>query len=339
MRRAAGFLAAASLAASGCVAHTYRIPHAELVRLAQTPPAERGQHVRVIQELGTSSEPAPYQPVRAETEIVIVPTHVDVGGRHGGPAGPHHPHPGGGGGIHVPPGGHADNAKAEAIAYIVIAATALFVLAVTEGERYDGWVQLHPMMPVHIWGPWGYGVVPLAQLDIATAQMTTRAVVRPGEGPWRELGRAPLDRTGLSYSVLGGATTVVSADGSTGMGAGAHILIGGYPIHQLGVLADFDFAWRPNAVDQTAFIARFGAEVDVLPVDLGPLHGGLYGELGFVRRQEDGLANADTSSGRGELGTMWQLELTTRLALTGRLGIGRELGEQVRDMSIGLAVY
>jgi len=337
MRRAAGLIAAASLTVSGCVARTYRIPHEELVRLAQTPPAERGQRVRVVQELGTSPEPAPYQPVTAETEVVIVPTHVDVGG--GGRVGGHH-HPGGGGGhLPVPSNGHADNAKAEAIAYIVLAATALFVLAVTEGERYDGWVQLHPMMPVHIWGPWGYGVVPLAQIDLATAEMTTRAVVRPGEGPWRELGRAPLDRVGLSYSVLGGATTVTSVDGTTGLGAGAHILIGGYPLHSLGVLADFDFAWRPNVVNQTAFIARFGVELDVLPVDLGPLHGGLYGELGFVRRQEDGLANADTTSGRGELGTLWQLELTTRLALTGRVGIGHELGAQTRDLSIGLSVY
>jgi hypothetical protein len=331
-------LVAACLVASACVSQTYRIPPAELARLAQTPPEQRGQSVRVVQELSNADEPPETAPVTADTQIIIVPN-FEIGVATGtGPRPAPPPASTGGGGVSLG-NGHADDAKAQAIAYLAIAAGAAIILAATEGERYDGWVQMHPMMPVHLWGPWGYAVVPLAQLDPGTAAAASRAVVRPTEGPWRELGRAPLDRQGWSYSVLLGASDVVSTTGSVGTGAGGHILIGGYPTHMIGVLADFDFAWGPNQVQATNFAARASLELDVLPVDLGPLHGGIYGELGFVHRQEDGYANADASSGRGELGTLIQVGINTRLALTARLGMGEELGARINDLSFGLSIY
>ncbi len=335
MRRLACVLIA-SVTATGCVAQTYRIPSRELQRLASTAPGDRGQQVRVIQELGTADAPPPVTPVDQGTTIVLVPD-IQIGGSVATNTAPAPPrtHVGG----HSSTGGSADSAKAEAIAYVVIAATALVILAATEGARYDGWVQLHPMMPVHLWGPGGYIVRPLAQIDPETAAWATRAVVRPGEGPWRSLGRAPLDRAGWTYTMLGGATSVVSADGSSDTGAGTHIQIGHFPRHQIGVLVDFGFAWRPNALAETAFAARFGLELDVLPIDLGPVHGGLFGGVGFVRRQEDGFTGADNASARAEIGALLQLELTTRLALTGRMGVGRELGAATKDISFGLAVY
>jgi len=334
------------LAASGCVSQTYRIPSSELQRLAATPPEQRGQSVRVVQDLSTAEDPPESPPVNDGTVIVLVPVQVEVGGSYGGGYGGG-PRPGpmpprrdaGGGGGNNLGGGHADDAKAQAIIYLAIAATAAIVLAATEGERYDGWVQIHPMMPVHLWGPGGYLVLPLAQIDPATAAWAERAVIRPTEGPWRELGRAPLDRTGLTYTMLLGASDVVSSGGTVDTGAGGHIMVGGYPSHMIGILADFDFAWAPNKVMQTNLAARFGLELDVLPIDLGPLHGGLYGELGFVRRTEDGLPNADASGLRGEAGALVQVGINTRLALTARLGVGQELGERIRDMSFGLSIY
>jgi hypothetical protein len=334
----------AAIAAGGCVAQTYRIPPAELARLAQTPPAERGQAVRVVQDLSNADEPPEVAPVTADTQIVIV-TPVDTS--YGGPPRPVGPAPGpmpgktgggGGGGVNVG-GGHADDAKAEAIAYLAAAVAAGIILAATEGERYDGWVQMHPMMPVHLWGPGGYTVVPLAQIDPQTAMWADRAVVLPQEGPWRELGRAPLDRQGLTYSILLGASDVVSKSGGVDTGAGGHIMIGGYFTHMIGLLADFDFAWGPNQMQATNFAARASLELDVLPIDVGPLHGGLYGELGFVHRTEDGYIDADASSGRAELGTLIQVSVNTRLALTARLGLGQELGAQIRDIAFGLSIY
>ena len=325
---------AMSLAASGCVSQTYRIPPAELARLAATPPDQRGQSVRVVQELANAEEPAESPHVAVGAEVVIVPGPV----MHPEPTRPSPPPRGTGGGNFF--NSHrGDNAKAEAIAYLALAVTALVVLAATEGERYDGWIQMHPMMPVHLWGPGGYTVLPLAQIDPQTAAWAERAVVRPTEGPWRELGRAPLDRQGLSYSVLLGASDVVSSDHSVTTGAGGHILIGGYPTHMIGVLGDFDFAWAPNRVDATNFAARLSLELDVLPIDLGPVHGGLYGEVGFVRRTEDVLPNADATSLRGEAGPMLQISINTRLALTARLGLGDELGATIRDLSLGLSIY
>ena len=330
---------AVSLALAGCVSQTYRIPPAELARLAQTPPADRGNSVRVVQDLSTADDPPESAPVTGDTTIVILPPVDIVVGAPPRPAGPP-PRPisgGGGGGFGSV--GKGDDAKGQAIAYLAIAVTAAIVLAATEGERYDGWVQVHPMTPVHLWGPGGYTVLPLAQIDPATAAWATRAAIRPNEGPWRELGRAPFDREGWSYSVLLGASDVVSADGSVGTGAGGHIMIGGYPSHRFGVMGDFDFAWGPNQLQQTNFAARASLELDVLPIDLGPLHGGLYGELGFVHRTEDGIPNADASSGRGELGTLIQVAINTRLALTARIGLGEELGARMRDICFGLSIY
>jgi hypothetical protein len=342
MRRLACVLIA-SVTTTACVSQTYRISSAELQRLASIPPADRGQQVRVVQELSTADAPPPVTPVTDQTTIILVPD-GSYGGGFGEPRPVGRPSGTGGGGLIHGGGGSGSagsDAKAEAVAYIVIAATALIILAATEGQRYDGWVQLNPMMPVHLFGPGGYIVRPLAQIDAETAAWATRAVVRPGDGPWRTLGRAPLDRAGWTYTMMGGATTVVSADGTNKTGAGTHIQIGNFPTHQIGILADFGFAWRPNSVNQTAFAARFGLELDVLPIDLGPVHGGLFGGAGFVRRQEDGITTGGGSdaSVRGEIGALLQLELTTRLALTGRVGMGRELGATTKDLSVGLAVY
>jgi len=45
------------------------------------------------------------------------------------------------------------------------------------------------------------------------------------------------------------------------------------------------------------------------------------------------------SSGALVGGAMFQLDINTRLALTGRLGIAVAHGEQMHDALIGLAVY
>lgn len=61
------FAAFLSYACGGCLSNEYVIPQSELARLAQLPPEQRGQHVRVVQELGdrrgeaidTSQPPTP----------------------------------------------------------------------------------------------------------------------------------------------------------------------------------------------------------------------------------------------------------------------------------------
>jgi len=93
------------------------------------------------------------------------------------------------------------------------------------------------------------------------------------------------------------------------------------------------------------FETRTTAELQVLPLQLGILHGGLYGGAGVARRFEDAvqlgdrLYAGDDSSGALVGGAMFQLDINTRIALTARLGIAWAHGEQMHDAIIGVSVY
>jgi uncharacterized protein len=63
---------AAAVAATGCATTSYKIPAAELNRIANQPPEQRGQHVRVMQELD-DADVGPAQPVTSETQVVFFP--------------------------------------------------------------------------------------------------------------------------------------------------------------------------------------------------------------------------------------------------------------------------
>jgi hypothetical protein len=337
--RALAVVLAGSLIA-GCGANSYRIPPSELARLAQTPPETRGQHVRVIQEIVGSEVPAA-PPVSGETQILIIP-HIDISvGAH--------PRPVGGGGFKGSGGrfGSAGNdSKAAAIAFIALAATAMVTAVVIEGSRFDGYAQLHPMHPVHLLGHDGnYAVVPLAQIDANAAAWADTAVVRRTEGPWRELERAPLSRLGLAYGLYGGAGTLRSADGTTATGPAWTVQLGGFPTQELGIFASVFFGWRNNLADATLFETRTTLEVQFLPVKLGPLHAGVYGGIGLAHRFEDAVRLTDDrfagehTGGALAGGTMFQLDINTRVALTARLGLSYAHGERMRDALIGVSVY
>jgi hypothetical protein len=328
----------AAVIAGGCAATTYRIPDRELARLAQTDPAARGQSVAVRQDVPWEDEPPGAQPVGADAQLVIVtPIHIDGthgGGYHGG-----RPIGGGGGGIKGSDG-KAGDAKSTAIAIVAIAAAAVVLLAVTEGQRFAGDVRVHPMHPVHLFLRDGrYAVVPLAQIDPQLASFTDRAVIRATEGPWETLRRAPLERTGLTYSVLLGAASSVSADGRLGVGPTAHLQVGIFPDHRIGLLADLVFGWRDNAVDRTLFDTRGALELQAWPVVMGPLHGGLFGNLGIAQRIEDGIPRGNSRDLAFSGGAQLQLDLTTFLGLTARFGLTRAHGDMTREVLVGLSVY
>lgn len=331
-------VATAACLLGGCLSNTYQISSTELNRLAVTAPDQRGEGVRVTQEF--EGESPPTQPaVSHETQIVFVPRTVIVvgdgrhhhhGGRgHGGSSG------GGKGGKGGKLGGGGDDGKAAVVLLVAVAVGAGVVLAATEGQRFDGWVRMHPMHPVHLWGPWGYGVVPLAQLDPQTAASATRAVVRDREGPWQRLSRAPLNRQGWSYSVLGGAGQIDSVDGR-GIGPQFHVQLGYYPSHQLGVQLEWSPAWRDDGTDTTVLDLRAGLELDFLPLDAGPIHGGGFLNLSMGWRNSS--TGTDESSFLGG-GAKLQYELTTFLALTGRFGITRAYDELTHDATFGLSIY
>jgi hypothetical protein len=331
MRRLVAVAVALALPATGCLSNTYRIPRGELGRLASAPPEQRGEHVRVVQQFSTSEAPPPAQPVSSSTTVV-----VGVGVGIGGPSRPAPRRVGTG----LPrTGGLAKSKSEEAWFWAIVAIGAAIGLAATEGARYDGWVRLHPMHPVHVWGPWGYAVVPLAQIDANTAAVASRAVIVPHEGPFETLGRAPLDRQGFTYSVLGGAAAIPSADGTTEFGPAFHIQLGYHPTHMIGVLGDAALSWRQNDFGRTVYDNRWGLELQVLPLDAGHFHGGVFGTVALGSRVEDGVAGGREQDVAFGGGAMLQASLTTRLALTARFGLGRAYGDDTKDITFGLSIY
>jgi hypothetical protein len=342
MRALAVVVLASSLLASSCAVHSYQIPSAELARLARTPPEARGAHVRVIQDIVASDVPAA-PAVTRETPVIIAPQ-LDIA------VGLHHPLRGGYGGTGWSSGkigGAGNDGKAAAIAVIVFAATALVTAAVVEGSRFDGWAQLHPMHPVHLIGRnGGYTVVPLSAIDANTAAWAETAVVRPTEGPWLELERAPLSRQGLAYGLYGGFGSLRSVVGDLAMGPAWTVQLGYFATSELGVFASVFFGWRDNRYDATLFETRYTAELQYLPLRLGILHGGLYGGAGVAYRFEDAIKLAgdhaiadDASSAAFTGGAMFQLDINTRVALTARLGTSYAHGEQMHDAIFGVSVY
>lgn len=279
----------------------------------------------------------------SETQVVVVPfVDVSVAG----------PRPRGGGrgiggiGNTGKIGGAGNDSKAAAVAFLVLAATALVTAAVIEGSRFDGWAELHPMQPVHLLGrDGGYTVMPLAWIDPNAATWADRAIVRSSEGPWQPLERAPLSRRGLAYGMYGGFGTLRSADGSLVEGPAWTVQLGGFPTQELGILGTVFFAWRDNQYGATLFETRWTAEVQYLPIQLGIFHAGLYGGAGFARRFEDAvrvnsqLVAGDDSSGALVGGAMFQLDFNTRVALTARLDLSYAHGNEMRDVLFGLSVY
>ncbi|HLL25782.1 MAG TPA: hypothetical protein VK427_26775, partial [Kofleriaceae bacterium] len=250
---------------------------------------------------------------------------------------------GGGGGGLGNIGGAANDGKAAAVAFLVLAATALVTVAAIEGSRFDGYAQLHPMHPVHLFARDGsYRVMPLAWIDPATAAMTDRAIVRSTEGPWRELERAPLTRRGWGYSMYGGAGSLRSINGEKELGPAFSVQLGYHPTNDFGVLANAFFGWRDNVVGETLFESRYTLELQTMPIVAGPLHAGLYGGVGLAYRYEDGSKlsrSQDPESLALTGGAMLQLELHTRIALTARFGLAQAHDEHMSDILFGLSVY
>lgn len=324
-----------AVSAAACASQSHRIPQHELARISQTAPETRGQRVRVVQSLGNRDDAPPAPPAESSTQVVVVAP-IWVGGT------PHHHHHaggGGGGGGSSSPSDLAKAKKQSAKAWLVVAAAVAGALAFTEGTRFDGWAEVHPMHPVHLWGPRGeYTWMPLAHVTPEVAAWSQKAVIRQHEGPWRRIERAPLNRAGFTYSLLlgGGQIALEGADPEPGFMS--HITLGYFPTHVVGLQLDLGMGWAEDDFGATVFDARYGLEVDVLPLSAGILHGGVYGALGFASRSDDGIQLDDRDTYLGG-GVIAQLELTTRLTLSARAGLTRVHDETLSELTAGISIY
>lgn len=309
----------------GCLSTAHRIPPAELKALAQVPPERRGARVWVVQAFA-GDEPPPAPAVREGTPVQVgVHGGITVEGSVG----------------RLVTRDLAKAASEEAKWWLVLAAFAGIGLAASEGARYDGWVALHPMHPVHLYGPNGeYVWMPLAQIDVQTAAWARRAYVRRQEGPWTPLGRRPLDRVGWTYSLLLGAARIPSTDGSDEAGFFGHIQFGRFFVQEVGLVADIGLGWRDNAFGYRIYNPRYALELEFLPLAAGRFHAGVFGQAGFATRLEDDpMAEDGTSSMLFGAGVLAQLEITTRLAITFRAGMSSLHGERSTDATVGLSIY
>ena len=331
-------LAALSLSA-GCASSSHTIPQGELMDLSQRPPEERGKSVRVIQDLGGEAPPSHAPPVGARASVYVAAP-IWVGGT---PRARHSPRASGSHQVvsHSSSrfGGLAEARKGSAKAWYVVAAVVAGALVFTEGIRYDGWVDVHPMHPVHLYGYDGsYTWMPLAHITPDVAAWSEKAVLRAEEGPWQPLGRAPLSRQGWSYSLLLGAGEVALIGADPRPGFLGHIQLGYYPLHVFGIQADIAYGWADDARGATVFDGRYALELDFLPLAAGPFHGGVFGQLGIASRSDDGIGYDDSDTlvaGGGKL----QLELTTRLALTLKAGLTAVHDETLSELTLGISIY
>lgn len=309
----------------GCLSQTHVIPDAELRQLAHAGPQGRGRRVRVIQGFASDDQPPEAPPVG-------VGVHVGASVPVPAPGPPVRPRPSG----HKLAKASAD----EGAFWVVVAAAVAVGLAMTEGARFDGWVELHPMHPVHLLGHDGsYTWVPLAHLTPEQAHWTRKAMIRESEGPWRRLERAPLNRVGATYGVLLGSTEVALAGGGESRGVMAHIQLGAFFRPELGALLDLGMGFGEDTVGNAIFDARTALELQYLPLAAGKLHAGGFGQIGFGRRLDDGAATGNRSGVLAGAGGLVQVELTTRLAITGRAGIVQVYGLTTSDFTLGLSIY
>ena len=343
MRLLSVFLAASLI--GGCAANSYRIPTGELERIANTAPEQRGQKVRVIQEIGSGTVTNQTEQVGPNTQLIFIPQiNITTGPRYtrGGGGGGVGGRGGGGGSKLGGGGGSGSDGKAIAIVIIVLAVVGVFIAAGVEGSRFDGYAQLHPMHPVHLIGKdGGYTIMPLAWIDPQAAAWTEKAIVRPDQGPFNQLERAPLWRTGPSLSMYAGTGTMSSVDGSVGAGPAFTIQGGAYLNQHIGIMANLMFGWRENDVGGTVFESRYMLELQAMPLQLGILHAGGYVGAGWAYRLEDQVRDRIGNDGTGAYtaGAMLQLDINTRLALTARVGVLKAHDERMGDLVFGLSVY
>ncbi len=361
LRLAAVSLLVPAMLTTSCLSSSYSLSREELSRLARTPPSQRWQAVRVTQRIMDSDDPPEASAVLPPSEPVMVPQTYWFGGRwysvpgnfqrgasmrvatvastssssSRGSSGRGSSGGGGGG------GGGGRGAAVVVLVVVVAAAVMVFVLAATEGARYDGWVGLPPDEPLYINEPDGALVaVPLSGLTPELADNALGAAVYEGrEERYLQLGRAPLNRRGLTAQSALVTAAVPHLDDPAGgwtAGVGGRAFFGGFPVHEVGVGAAFDVMGTTDG----SVIANVGAEAQVMPLT----NVGAYAAAGWSWMYP-GRSGRNVSTWHVRAGAQFELPFTTRRSGTLRAGVTRYAGDAVMsdvwspELTLGLSVY
>jgi len=350
---------AGAFALSACMTNAYEVSHGELLRLARTPPAQRGERLRVLQQTSLRSDDLQEGEDEQRASGTGLSANVNVSGGSGSarPAGaPAHAawsasHGGGGGGISLG-GGGGNGAIVEAIVAVVIASGVGVALATTEGRRFDGWARVRGDAGIYLITAGDTEWIPLSELTEAEVAGAEHGVLIDRHGSVQRLARAPLDRIGVGYEVELGSAALDTVDRATQFGFACRTGVGYFPARDLGILfADqVAFAEADARLERGAiFNGRVGVEVEYFAARVGRFHAGIYGELGGALVLQDLPDRTHSWSGPyAAAGFLAQIDWTTRLALDLRAGIAAlpahpatSLADRayLPELTIGLAVY
>jgi hypothetical protein len=214
-------------------------------------------------------------------------------------------------------GGSGDDLAVFAIVLVAAAVMAAAGLAVTEGLRYDGFVQIHPEQALHLKEHGGTErTLPLAMLTPADVAASQEAIVRDDETfGFRFAGRAPLNREGFAFKVDMGSLSSLCACYSAA-GLASNIQFGYFPHQRLGLLTTLALGGGKSPLNHTFQRHSANLEVQYFPFNMWRLHLGGFGHGGMqVASDELGSRTGQAWGG----GAILEVALTTRLALTGRI--------------------
>lgn len=355
-----------ALGGGGCLSQSYTVSQSELMRLAQLPAATRWQSVRATQSLGGDNTP-PQRGVTVWPVAMVIdePVGYAVGGRWrltppamgvgwrsrravgsggglnlGGLGRGSSGRSGGGGGSGGSGGGGGGNSGAAAAAVLVAAVVAgavvVFVLAGSEGARYDGWLSVNPNEDLYLEQDGQTLAVPLPLLTPELAMSAYSA--RLYEGPaarYARLARAPLNREGFTLSAGVGAAWFPNDGVERPLASfSGHTFFGFFPTQFLGIGLSAD------VIARNALVGTVGPELRVMP----SLYAGAYAGAGWVFGRSGGEVSRDLIGNFVRGGFLGELPVTTRMSFQLRAGLAwmtfNNLGDTVvPEASAALAIY
>ncbi len=351
-----------TLGGGGCLTQSYSVSQSELLRLAQLPPSMRWQSVRATQSLLGESVPPQRGVVAGPAATGIEePVSYSVDGQwrltppamgatwrahrgvFGGGSlglGSNGSRSGSSGGNSRGSGGSGGSSGAAAAAVVVGAVVAgalvVFVLAGSEGARYDGWLSVNPNESLYLEQSEQTLSVSLPQLTPELARSAHRARIYEGAAPrYVRLARAPLNREGftLSAGVSGAWLPDDGLDRPLPAFSG-HTFFGYFPLQILGV------GLAADVLARNALWATVGPEVRVMPAR----YAGAYAGGGWAFGRSGGTVSLDLSGQFVRGGFLGELPVTTRMSFQLRAGVAwmtfGPLGDTlVPEASVALAIY
>ncbi len=346
--------ACALVALTGCLSQSYEVSRDELLRVSQLPPSDRGGGVRVSQQAQWNGDVSPGDEDRPSPRAGGGIALWGVGHHHYG----HHHGPRRGrirasrGFERRKPASTSTTELTAAVAVAAVtAATFAVTLGATEGARFDGWLRVPDDQQVLLVREGGErSWVSLDSLDETDLRGVSHGAIAGFDEGVRRGRRFALDRTGWAYQAELGVATLRSTSGHFSAVTGRAAL-GYMPLHRLGLLVGGEFSAGQSPFEAEG-AARFTSEADQVesraftqlewwPLSLSRLHLGPYIAGGYAWASQDTPRSSTVVAGPyASVGAAFQLDWTTRLALTLRLGASMLPSlEPEHDAALGWSGY